>query len=322
MPLVLFTGYPSSGKTTMAHKLIQLLQKKIDSEPSLSNYSIVYHSDETLGITHQDYVTSQDERKLRSKIISVVRRDLSRNKIVIVDSLNYIKGFRYQLHCEVKNVMTTYCLIHVMCPPETLKAWNNSTSISVTNVDGSSSTRDRQPWDTELLNQLVQRYEEPNPQTRWDSPLFPILAPEDSLDAVSDELYKVLLPQLFKAFKDRDTEKLLSSLRPNNATILKPASQTNFIQILDKETSSVVKKIMAHLQSNVISGTTRVIVSDSKDINDDSCVFVELPAGGVTVAQLQRIRRQFVAMNRLRSMEEGRVVPLFVDYLNKNLIES
>ena len=134
--------------------------------------------------------------------------------------------------------------------------------------------------------------------------------------------YKVLLPQLFKAFKDRDTEKLLSSLRPNNATILKPASQTNFIQILDKETSLVVKKIMAHLQSNVISGTTRVIVSDSKDINDDSCVFVELPAGGVTVAQLQRIRRQFVAMNRLRSMEEGRVVPLFVDYLNKNLIES
>ncbi|SCW04538.1 LAFE_0H15742g1_1 [Lachancea fermentati] len=307
MPLILFSGFPASGKTTKAQELVKILQKKIESDSNLSKYSIVYHSDETLGITHSDYTTSQDERKLRSKIMSAVKRDLSRTRIVIVDSLNYIKGFRYQLHCEVKNIMTTYCLIHVMCPADLIPQWNESTQ------------NGHQPWDKELLAQLIQRYEEPNPQTRWDSPLIPILSSEDSFDKISEVIYKAIFPQLYKESKDRDTDKLLDSLKPNNATILKPASHANSLQILDAETSAVVKNIMGALQNNVVSGVSRLIISEIQDINDERCVYVEIPPGGVTVAQLQRMRRQFVALNRLRNIEKERVMPLFVDYLSKNL---
>lgn len=269
----------------------------------------MYHSDESLGIQHDDYITSQDERKLRSKIISAVKRDLSRQKIVVLDSLNYIKGFRYQLHCEVKNLMTTYCLVHVMCPVAEITQWNESTS------DG------RTPWPTDLLNQLIQRYEEPNAQTRWDSPLIPVLASDDSLQSLSDSIYRALFPQLYRDGSDREADKLLNSLKPNNATIMKPATQTNSLQVLDSETSAVVKKLMSALQCNVVSGVSRIFVSEIQDINDDRCLYVEIPAQGVTVAQLQRIRRQFVAMNRLRSLEKHRVAPLFVEYLNKNLQE-
>ncbi|CAR22509.1 Kti12p [Lachancea thermotolerans CBS 6340] len=307
MPLVLFTGFPSSGKTSKAKELVELLSAKIEQEPELSKYSIVCHSDESLGIQHTDYVTSQDERKLRSKIMSAVKRDLSRHKIVVVDSLNYIKGFRYQLHCEVKNLMTTYCLVHVMSPSAKILEWNESTA------DG------RVPWPTDLLNQLIQRYEEPNPQTRWDSPLIPVLASEDSLQSFAEPIYKALFPQLYRSDNDREADKLLNSLKPNNATILKPATQTNALQVLDSETTAVVKKVMSALQSNVVAGVSRIIVSDVQDINDERCMYVEMPPQGVTVAQLQRIRRQFVAMNRLRSLEKHRIAPLFVDYLNKNL---
>ncbi|SCU94682.1 LADA_0G10308g1_1 [Lachancea dasiensis] len=307
MPLVLFSGFPACGKTTKARELCALLETKIQEEPDLAKYSIVYHSDESLGIKHSDYLTSQDERKLRSKIMSAVKRDLSRYKIVIVDSLNYIKGFRYQLHCEVKNLMTTYCVMHVMSPSANILEWNGSTA------DG------RIPWEHDLLNQLIQRYEEPNPQTRWDSPLIPILAAEDSIKGLSDPIFRALFPQLYKGTNDRETDQLLSTLKPNNATILKPAAHTNSLQILDAETSAVVKKVLAALQSNVVSGVTRIIISEVQDINDERCMYAEIPPQGVTVAQLQRIRRQFVAMNRLRSLEKERVAPLFVDYLNKNL---
>ncbi|CUS20654.1 LAQU0S01e11562g1_1 [Lachancea quebecensis] len=307
MPLVLFTGFPSSGKTSKAKELVELLSAKIQQEPELSKYSIVCHSDESLGIQHTDYITSQDERKLRSKIMSAVKRDLSRHKIVVVDSLNYIKGFRYQLHCEVKNLMTTYCLVHVMSPSTNILEWNESTA------DG------RVPWPTDLLNQLIQRYEEPNSQTRWDSPLIPVLASEDSLQNLAEPICKALFPQLYRSDNDREADKLLNSLKPNNATILKPATQTNSLQVLDSETTAVVKKVMSALQSNVVAGVSRIIVSDVQDINDERCLYVEMPPQGVTVAQLQRIRRQFVAMNRLRSLEKHRIAPLFVDYLNKNL---
>ncbi|SCU89861.1 LANO_0D06722g1_1 [Lachancea nothofagi CBS 11611] len=309
MPLVLFSGFPACGKTTKAQELCAILKSKIEQEPELAKYSVVYHSDESLGIKHSDYVTSQDERKLRSKIMSAVKRDLGRQKIVIVDSLNYIKGFRYQLHCEVKNLTTTYCVLHVMCPAAKILEWNES------------QANGRIPWTQDLLNQLIQRYEEPNPQTRWDSPLIPVLADEDSIETLAEPVYKALFPQLYRENNDRDTDKLLNSMKPNNATMLKPATQTNSLQVLDSETSVMVKKILAALQSNVVSGVTRIIISDVQDINDDRCLYVEIPPQAVTVAQLQRIRRQFVAMNRLRSLEKERVGPLFVEYLNKNLRE-
>ncbi|SCV00368.1 LAMI_0G04588g1_1 [Lachancea mirantina] len=320
MPLILLTGFPACGKTTQARQLVSALQDKISQEPALSKYSVVYHSDETLGIRHDEYRTSQDERRLRSKILSAVKRDLSRTRIVVVDSLNYIKGFRYQLHCEVKNVATTYCLVHVMCAGETLARWNKSGDVSPTG-DADHPETAGVPWDEDLLAQLIQRYEEPNSQTRWDSPLIPVLAPEDSLFALREQVFRVIFPQLYRDGNDRETLRLLNAIKPNNSTILRPASAVNSVQMLDAETSAVVKKIAAALQINVVSGPTRVFVSETTDVNDPNCVFVELPAEGASVAQLQRIRRQFVALNRLRSIERNRVVCLFAEYLNKNLRE-
>ncbi|BAO39863.1 protein KTI12 [Kluyveromyces marxianus] len=310
MPLVLLTGFPSSGKTTVAKKIVSLIQQTIDSNEKLSNYSVVYHSDETLNISHDDYIGSNEERRARSKIMSVVKRDLSRQKVVVVDSLNYIKGFRYQLHCEVKNVMTTYCLIHTACPITTLVEWN------------SKETETHTPWEPEFLNALIQRYEEPNPQTRWDSPLFTILTPQDDVSAIYEDISKALFPTVFKSkTDDRDAEKILQQLKPNNATILKAASHTNSLQILDSETSAVVKSIMEYMQHNVVSGgISRIILTpDHSDIDDPACLYVDVSLQNCTMPQLQRIRRQFVAMNRLRNLEADRVKPLFVEYLNKNL---
>ncbi|CAI1538700.1 hypothetical protein SEUBUCD646_0K01120 [Saccharomyces eubayanus] len=312
MPLVLFTGYPCSGKTTLAKHLVQLLQSKIDATPSLSKYSIVYHSDETLGIKHSDYITSQDERKLRSEIISAVKRDLSRNKIVIVDSLNYIKGFRYQLHCEVKNLSTTFCVIQTLCPPETIFEWNNTSNVN--------------PWEPELLNQLIQRYEEPNSNNRWDSPLFAILTPQDNITECIVDLYKVVFQTSKSAKNSGHNDPLNKGLqKPNSATVLKPASQSNFIQVLDVETTKIIKVIMNHIKSLTsiggVSNGTRVIVSEGvTDINDYGCFFVDLPIGNVvTLAQLQRLKRQFINFNRLRDIDQDRIGVLFADYLNKNL---
>lgn len=308
MPLILFSGYPSSGKTTVAKELVSLLNEKLQNDEVLAkkNYSVIYHSDQTLGIEHSDYITSKDERKLRSEIISAVKRDLSRNNIVVVDSLNYIKGFRYQLHCEVKNVSTTFCLIYTMCPLDTIKSWNKAEG--------------HEPWNDELLTQLVQRYEEPNGKNRWDSPLFELLTTQDSIKDSFDNICAAIFHTDVKNNRDPLSKALQ---KPNSATILKPASQSNFIQILDSETSMVVKKIMEHIkiQQSIggSSSSARIIVSENTDINDDDCCFIDLPSSGVTLPHLQRLKRQFVNLNKLRDMDKSRIVPLFTDYLDKNL---
>ncbi|AQZ16104.1 KTI12 (YKL110C) [Zygosaccharomyces parabailii] len=314
MPLVLFTGYPCSGKSTMAQELVRLLQRRIQEDEALAarNYKVVLHSDESLGITHSEYATSQGERKLRSEIFSAVRRDLSKSTIVVVDSLNYIKGFRYQLHCEVKGSATTYCLVHAMCPLETIREWNSARE---------------DPWDPQLLEQLIQRYEEPNGSNRWDSPLFPVLSTQDRIESCIDDVCSALFRTAGSSGSSDHRDPLSKALQsPNSSTVLKPASQSNFIQVLDSQTSAVVRKIMDHVRLAVSvgggagGGGARVIVSDSvTDVNDDRCCYVDLPPQGVTLPHLQRLKRQFINFNKLRDLDEDRIVPLFAEYLEKNL---
>lgn len=316
MPLVLFTGYPCTGKSTMAQELVRLLQRRIHDDPALAakNYKVVLHSDESLGIAHADYATSQSERKLRSEIFSAVRRDLSKSTVVVVDSLNYIKGFRYQLHCEVKGAATTYCLLHTMCPLDTIHEWNRAR---------------KDPWDPQLLEELIQRYEEPNGNNRWDSPLFPVLSTQDSLQSCIDDVCSALFRTAATAGADDHRDPLSRALQcPNSSTVLKPASQSNFIQVLDSQTSAVVRKIMDHVRlaasvgGGAGGGGARVIVTDHfTDVNDERCCFVDLPPRGVTLPHLQRLKRQFINFNKLRDLDQDRIVPLFAEYLEKNLNE-
>lgn len=43
-----------------------------------------------------------------------VKRLLGRDSIVIVDGMNYIKGWRYQLWCESKEARTTSCVVWIL----------------------------------------------------------------------------------------------------------------------------------------------------------------------------------------------------------------
>lgn len=47
---------------------------------------------------------------------------------------------------------------------------------------------------------------------------------------------------------------------------------------------------------------------------------IELPAMPMTLPQLQRIRRQFITMNRQHSLPKARIKEVFVDYLNAEFL--
>lgn len=287
MPLITFTGLPSSGKTRWAKRLQAKLEEKISEarETNLPghNYSVIYHSDESLGISHQTYTDSNLEKNARGTQMSAVKRDLARTNFVILDTLAYIKGFRYQLFCEAKGVVTPHCVIQVMNPLETCLQWNNA-------------PEKENKWDDDLIKQLHMRYEEPNNDSRWDSPLFTLVSDYEQEELPINEIWDALV--------------LKRPPPPNAATLIKPTSGNDFLQELDKQTLAVLTKIIQHQQLASIGGEVL--------IDREQQLVIQMPAVAVSTAQLQRIRRSYIALNRMRSVDMDRITPLFVDYVNRN----
>lgn len=210
--------------------------------------------------------------------MSAVKRDLSRSTFVILNSLSYIKGFRYQLFCEAKGVVTPHCVIHVVSSLDKCLERNKESG---------------NKWSPELIEQLQMRYEEPREDARWDSPLFTLVTDYENETLPVDEIWDALV--------------LKRPPPPNAATLVKPTSSNDFLQQLDTLTQNVITKILQHQQ---LSLGGQVVIS--KDL------LIDLPVNKVSIAQLQRIRRTFISLNRMRQIEPDRITPLFVDYVNSS----
>ncbi|KAF2740148.1 chromatin associated protein KTI12 [Polyplosphaeria fusca] len=290
MPLVLISGFPSAGKTTRARQLHDLFASAIanSSDPRTNRLKVHLINDQTLGVSRAVYHTARAEKDARAEEYSAVKRVLSRDDVVIADGLNYIKGFRYQLYCEAKAVQTTSCVVHIGTPVEKCRQINKRL-LQDEHQDGG--------YEEEDFENLIFRYEEPNGMTRWDSPLFTVLDEDET--PPFDQIWEALVGSDGKA----------KVVRPNQATVLKPATEQNYLYELDKTTSDILAQVMAYQKDHEGEGGGEISVPDVEKP-------IELPASPMTLPQLQRIRRQFITLNRQHSFTKARIKEIFVDYLN------
>ncbi|KAK3672461.1 kti12, chromatin associated [Recurvomyces mirabilis] len=288
MPLILISGYPSGGKTYRSKQLISYFESRINtsSDPKVKRLKVHHIDDQSLGIDRNVYAAARTEKDARATFSSAIKRHVNRDAIVIADSMNYIKGFRYQLYCEAKAVQTPSCVIHVGVPKDKCQELNDQALQAGTGG-----------YEAELFENLVFRYEEPNGMTRWDSPLFTV--PFDDAGPPCEAIWEAMVGSDGKA----------KIVRPNAATVLKPASEQNYLYELDKTTSDVIGAVTTWLQDHAGEGGGQVIVPNSQEV-------LILPITSPSLPQLQRLRRQFIGLNRQHSLSKARIRDLFVDYLN------
>ncbi|KAJ9638815.1 kti12, chromatin associated [Coniosporium tulheliwenetii] len=290
MPLIVISGYPSSGKTYRASQLNTFFNEKIrsSSDPRIQRLKVHHINNQTLGLSRDVYHTARAEKDARAAESSAVKRFLTRDDIIIADGLNYIKGFRYQLYCEAKAVQTPSCVVHVGTPADKCRAINNEL-LADSQKDGGYTEED--------FENLVFRFEEPNGMTRWDSPLFTVLYDDETPP----------FEQIWDAMVGSDGKAKV--VRPNQATVLKPATEQNYLYELDKTTSDILTQIMSWQKDHPGEGGGEVAIPDVDRV-------IELPASPTTLPQLQRLRRAFISLNRQHSLSKSRIKDLFVDYLN------
>ncbi|ATZ49948.1 Bckti12 [Botrytis cinerea B05.10] len=322
MPLIILTGYPTSGKTYRATQLREYFHAKISSlPPSSPSASLRVHliSDHTLAISREVYnlesksanerSNNASEKDARATIYGAVKRVLSNKDVVILDGGNYIKGWRYQLFCEAKAMRTGCCVLHVGVPADKAKEVNevrlerrdltsSEQSVGEVQIKEEDKAYEKDNWDN-----LVFRYEEPNAMVRWDSPLFTVVWEDENVpgDAIWD------------AIIGDDSEGKRKIVRPNAATVAKVHSSEGFLYELDKTTQTVLNRVLEWSKDHPGEGGGEISVGENSKGDE---LVVELPGDPVGLPTLQRLRRQFISLQRTNPVTVERIKETFVRYLN------
>ncbi|GIQ80146.1 protein KTI12/L-seryl-tRNA(Sec) kinase [Kipferlia bialata] len=110
------------------------------------------------------------ESRLRTTLRTEVHRALSQDVTVIIDALNYLKSFRYELFCLSRDVPTPY--LHVRC--------------EVTREEALARNAVSGLYTEEQIFRLCACYEPPLAKSSWELPCFPLGASDPT--PVSDIL--------------------------------------------------------------------------------------------------------------------------------------
>lgn len=303
MALVVICGQPCSGKSTAAACLAEALTEAIkDTEPKPSVRVIdeaVFHLNR-----NQSYANMTAEKNLRGVLRSEVDRSVSKDSIIIVDSLNSIKGYRYELWCLARAAGIRYCVLFCDVDEAGCRKWNEE-----------RREKEEPSYDDAIFEDLVRRFETPERRNRWDSPLYEIWPVREGIDKSSSAITD-LVSYLTKKIDSKTRD--VKILQPTIATQSSRSSEANSLYEMDKATQEVIN-VITEAQSQAMGGP----------INNLS-LGPELPsislAQPVGLPELRRLRRTFIKITGQASLS-GRPPPsdadsakrMFADYLNREL---
>ncbi|OSX66085.1 hypothetical protein POSPLADRAFT_1133046 [Postia placenta MAD-698-R-SB12] len=278
MALVTISGYPSSGKTRRAEQIRNHLETRLQDSAYIGpKLKVAVLSDDSLNIDRGAYNDGRAEKLARGALFTALQRQMGADTILIVDSLNYIKGFRYQMYCAARESRLRVCTVYVLATPELCREWN-------------TVREDGRAYLPETLDSLLLRFEEPSSMVRWDSPL--ITVPWTDEDVPADDIWKAVTEGNVKP--------------PNAGTQAVPKAPTDALRALESTTAAMVSAFMAEQSIPMGSGGSITL-----PLSGTLRPRITIPPRNVTLAELQRLKRQFVTVHKkaitLGTIEKGAV---------------
>ncbi|RCV39996.1 hypothetical protein SETIT_9G016000v2 [Setaria italica] len=165
MALVVMCGQPRSGKSAAAACLAAALRS------SSTDLTVRIIDESSLHLGRNDsYKDMVVEKNLRGVLRSEVDRSVSRDSIIIVDSLNNIKGYQYELWCLARASGVRYCVLFCDTEVDHCREWNSN-----------RQEKEERAYDSNIFEDLVRRFEKPDRRNRWDSPLFELFPSRDEI---------------------------------------------------------------------------------------------------------------------------------------------
>jgi protein KTI12 len=138
------------------------------------------------------------------------------------------------------------------------------------------------------------RFEEPNPMTRWDSPLFVLDCNQDTTEGVWE---KAPFDAIYEAIIRGKLTKAPDVVAPIRGT------STNYLSVLESTTQLVLSSFQGMASFGNLPDTGGLVQLSIAFPNQTSSSSIQLPLNlpvgrkAPTTAALQRLRRQFIKMH-------------------------
>ncbi|XP_074077552.1 protein KTI12 homolog [Macrotis lagotis] len=311
MPLLVLCGLPDSGRSRRADELRGALEAEGRPVTVVRDADVLgAGGPAALGEAYSDPAR---EKALRAALRASVERGLGRRAVVLLDSLNYIKGFRYELYCLARAARTPLCLLYCLKPrppgpdepePEppagTPEGSPSSEDPEERGAPRAPAAEPPEPgpdlgFPPDLLDALAQRFEAPDSRNRWDRPLFTVVGLEEPLP----------LAQIRAALFESQVP------APHQATQAQPLASTNFLHQLDQVTSQVLAALM-EAQKTAVPGDLLTLPGTKEKL---------LFTRPLTLAELSRLRRQFIFYTKMHPNKENlpQLANMFLQYLGQSL---
>jgi len=291
MALIMMCGQPCSGKSTVAASLAAALEQRGVSA------ILVDHRVFPLPIA-QAFTDSAAEKITRAALKAEVARRLTRSSVVVLDSLNSIKGFRYEMWCLARAAGTRSCVVHVATPADVCRQWNGTRGQQAAYPPG-------------VLEDLLGRFERPDSKSRWDAPLFEVSPWQEDGDQVAAVLQRAAAAMVGGAAASAPAAALLN---PTVATAAPAASSTNLLGDIDSAAQHVIERIVDAQQA--AGGSAGHL-----QFSADGSVTLDL-SSSLSLPELRRHKRGFIKLatqNALTIRDSDQATRLFVSYLQPQL---
>ncbi|KAF1743086.1 hypothetical protein MXB_739 [Myxobolus squamalis] len=154
MPVILLCGFPCSGKSTVAGKL------KVYYENLGKRVLVISENDLLNGNRDELFNEPDSEIYCRISIKNFAIQSFVKFDIVIIDSMSYIKSFRYEIYCATKAQRQLQVILHLKTSIDVCREWNKKENL----LRYSDAT----------LQAIFDRFEYPNRLNRWDFPMISV----------------------------------------------------------------------------------------------------------------------------------------------------
>jgi O-phosphoseryl-tRNA(Sec) kinase len=221
--LIILSGLPSSGKSTLARKIAKIL------EFDFSMNIIIIESDAIRNMIpsyREQRFNPDHEPIVRSAMLVLIEHFLQQGYLVINDDMNYYKSMRHDLLEIAIEMNVPFVVIYISTSKEIALSWNEKRGL---------------PIPQDVIEDVYNKFDIPGKDYEWDRPIFTVDLSTVAVKTAANEAVTLI--------RDLLSKPKFSEVK----TVMEPSEDDKYKEAIDLLTRKTISEAIAHKKNEELA---------------------------------------------------------------------